>query len=75
MDYKAFYAEVADWIYQINSMALKFGMDSNDFWGWVSSSTGEICTKYNNNPLVKMQMTMLFQWLDEIYQNGKGRAN
>ncbi|QOY37058.1 hypothetical protein AWH56_005295 [Anaerobacillus isosaccharinicus] len=71
MDYKAFYAKVADWIYQVNQNAIKFGMDSDEFWNWVADSIGEICNKYNNNPLVKKQMTMLHDWLEEIYQKGR----
>ncbi len=74
MNYKTFYAEVADWIYQSNQMAMKFGLDSKDFWEWVARSTGEFCKRYQNNPLVEKQMTMLFQWLEEVYENGKGQA-
>lgn len=68
MNYRAFYAEVADWINQSNQMAVKYGLDSQEFWKWVTSSTGEICDRYKNNPLVQKQMTMLFQWLEDIYQ-------
>ena len=66
MDYKVFYAEVADWIYQVNQMASKHGMGSEAFWQWVTSSISEICNKYNNNILVKKQMTMLYEWLEEV---------
>jgi hypothetical protein len=71
MDYKAFYAEVAEWIMQVNQMAMKYGMDSDAFWNWVTTSMGEIAEKYKNNPLVVSQMAMLFEWLDDVYRKGR----
>jgi len=74
MDYKAFYAEVADWILQVNQVAVQHGMDSIDFWNWVSSSMGQIANKYNNNKLVQKQMVMLFSWLEDVYAETKSKA-
>ncbi len=70
MDYKAFYAEVADWIMQANQMAMQYGMDSEAFWKWVMDSSSVICERYKNNKLVLNQMVMLFLWLDDFYQEG-----
>lgn len=70
MDYRAFYAEVADWIYASNNMAAKHGLSSNEFWRWVATSTGEMCNKYQNNPLVQQQVKMLYSWLEEFSQGG-----
>lgn len=70
MNYKAFYAEVADWIYQSNQMAFKHGLNSDEFWSWVATSTGDLCNKYKNNPLVKKQMIMLYQWLEDFTKGG-----
>lgn len=67
MDYKAFYAEIADWILRVNEMAMKHTMESEAFWTWVSKSMGEIANKYGNNKLVISQMRMLFAWLDDVY--------
>lgn len=75
MDYKAFYAEIAEWIIQVNHMAGQHGMDSDDFWKWVTNSIGEISNKYGNNKLVIKQMTMLFTWLDDIYADMQRRKN
>lgn len=71
MDYKAFYAEIADWIMQVNHMAVQHSMESNVFWNWVSHSLGEMANKYNNNKLVIKQLAMLFMWLDEVYAEQK----
>lgn len=68
MDYKAFYVEVADWINYCNQMAATHGFDSDDFWKWVTQSMGEFGNKYGNTKLVVKQMTMLFEWLEETYQ-------
>lgn len=35
MDYKAFYAEVAEWIMQVNNQAVTHSMESNEFWAWL----------------------------------------
>ncbi|MBG9548529.1 hypothetical protein [Cytobacillus firmus] len=67
MDYKAFFAEVADWIMQANTMAINHGMDSEAFWKWVMDSTAAICEKHKNNKLVLDQMIMLFHWLEDFY--------
>ena len=71
MDYKSFYAEIADWIIQVNQVAVQHGMDSTEFWTWVSSSMGKIANKYNNNKLVQIQMVMLFSWLEMCTQKRK----
>lgn len=71
MDYKMFFNEVAEWIMQVNQMAMKYGMESDPFWDWVIQSTGEFGARYNNNPLVIKQMAMLFEWLDDVYAKGR----
>ncbi|MGG2111935.1 hypothetical protein ABFY60_15655 [Lysinibacillus pakistanensis] len=73
MDYKSFYAEVAEWIMQVNQVAVQHGMDSIEFWNWVSRSMGEIANKYKNNKLVQKQMVMLFSWLEDVYAEMKNR--
>lgn len=70
MDYNAFFSEIAQWVNDCNQMAVKHGMQGEEFWNWVTSSMAELSNKYNNAPLVKMQMAMMFDWLHEIYQNG-----
>lgn len=67
MDYKKFFAEIADWIMQVNHMAMKHTMESDVFWNWVSHSIGEIANKYGNNQLVIRQLSMLFMWLEDVY--------
>lgn len=71
MNYEQFYKEVAAWIQTCNGEAVKLGMDSNEFWSWVTRSIGEISEKYGNNELVKRQMIMLFEWLKDIYERSK----
>lgn len=74
MDYKSFYGEIADWIMQVNQVAVQHGMDSTEFWTWVTSSMGKIANKYNNNKLVQIQMVMLFSWLEDVYAETKKKA-
>lgn len=74
MDYKSFFAEVTDWIMQVNQVAIQHGMDSDEFWNWVSRSMGGIANKYNNNKLVQKQMIMLFSWLEDVYEETKSKA-
>ena len=66
MDYKAFYAEIADWVLQCNQMAVQHGMNSETFWKWVMDSSVAICGKYGNSELVLKQMVTLYVWLEEV---------
>ena len=69
MDYQAFYAEIANWITQVNQQAATLGMQSDAFWAWVMESSGELGNKYGNTDLVIKQMLMLIDWLEEVYKN------
>lgn len=72
MDYKAFFADVADWIGQANQTAIRLNMNSPEFWQWVADSSGELSKKYQDNRIVIKQMVMLVEWLEEVYENRKG---
>ncbi|UOQ47773.1 hypothetical protein MUN88_17220 [Gracilibacillus caseinilyticus] len=67
MNYQQFYADVAEWINQSNQMAVKHGLQSNEFWIWAVNSAGQLSEKYNNEPLVIKQVMMLINWLEDIY--------
>lgn len=71
MDYQKFFSEVVAWINEANNKAVQLGLDSHEFWTWVTRSEGEMCERYDNNPLVTKQMVMLHEWLDEIYHANK----
>jgi len=73
MDYKAFFADVLNWIGQANQMATKYGMANQEFWSWVANSACEICNRYDNNQLVLKQMMMLTEWLEEVYEKSTGK--
>lgn len=72
MDYKALFWDVYQWTQQVNEMASRHGMQSPDFWQWVADSSGAMCRKYHDNPLVIKQMIMLTEWLEEVYEKQKG---
>lgn len=69
MDYDVFFDEVKAWIKQCNVNAVEKGMHSVEFWEWVSMSIADICDRYQNDELVKRQMLMLYQWLNDLYSN------
>lgn len=71
MDYDAFFADVANWIKLCNQMAVQHGIESNEFWTWVFRSTGEMSNKYGNQDLVKKQIIMLVNWLEDVYEKSK----
>lgn len=71
MDYKTFFSDVADWINQVNQQAVAHGMESNAFWQWVAQSMTEISNKYGNTKIVVKQMAMLYDWLEEVYAEGR----
>lgn len=68
MDYKAFFADVEQWIQAANQTAVKVGMESPDFWTWVAESTSALCRKYNDHRLAVKQMITLVEWLEEVYE-------
>lgn len=70
MNYHIFYQDIANWIMQVNQMAGRYGMHSNEFWDWVMQSSVSICEKYKNNKLVLNQMVMLYLWLESVYEEG-----
>jgi len=73
MDYQKFFNEIVSWINEVNKKASQFGLESSEFWTWVTRSMGELCELYDNNPLVIKQMVMLHEWLDEIYIKSKSK--
>lgn len=73
MDYKAFFAEVVDWINQANQQAMKHGIESEDFWAWVTASAAALCEKYENKSLTLKQMIMLTEWLEDAYKSKVGK--
>jgi hypothetical protein len=68
MDYKALFWDVYQWTQQVNAAATQYGMQSPEFWQWVADSSGAMCQKYQDNPLVIKQMIMLTEWLEEVYE-------
>lgn len=67
MNINVFFDEIKAWIHKCNTLAVEKGMDSDDFWNWVTLSIAEISERYNNNDLVKKQMIMLYEWLYDTY--------
>jgi hypothetical protein len=74
MDYKRFFSDCAEWVLEVNKQAVKYGMDSDQFWRWIVKSSTDMCESYNNNKLVINQMAMLVDWVQDIYRQSKGAA-
>ncbi|MGX4583345.1 hypothetical protein [Paenibacillus chitinolyticus] len=74
MDYKAFFADVQEWILQANQAAAHFGLENSDFWAWAADSTAALARKYNDHRLAIKQMVMLIEWLEEVH-NGRVANN
>lgn len=71
MDYDAFFKDVVHWIGQVNQVAVRYGMDKEEFWNWVVDSSSDMCRKYNDHRLVIKQMMMLSDWLEEVSASQK----
>ncbi|QDK70328.1 hypothetical protein [Lactococcus protaetiae] len=71
MDYEKFFSDVAKWILECNSQAINLGFGNDGFWNWVVNSLGELCTKYNSEPLVMKQTDMLMDWLEDTWEEVK----
>ena len=66
MDYEKFYAEVAEWIHEVNSLIRKHGIENEKVWTWITNSMNDLYKKYNKNELVRRQMTMLYDWINDF---------
>ena len=71
MDYKQFFSDVENWIYECNNQAAKLGFMTDGFWDWVVKSLEEFTKKYNNEKLAMKQASMLLEWLDELWKDMK----
>lgn len=72
MNYEVFFKEIVAWINAVNEKAKQYGMDSHVFWKWVVDSITDICERYENNSLVTRQMSMMFEWLNDIHIEMQG---
>lgn len=71
MDYRSFFADVTEWMAESNKQLGQYSIDSQPYWDWVIHSTGQLCNKYGNHPLVIRQMSMLINWLDDAWKKSK----
>ena len=71
MDYKQFFADVENWIYECNNQAAKLGFMTDEFGNWVVKALEEFTKKYNNEKLAMKQASMLLEWLDELWKDMK----
>lgn len=65
LDYRAFYNDVVDWIYQAQEVERLKGFGTDEYIEWVVQSVVQICEKYNNDKFVQKQMMMLWNHIDE----------
>lgn len=64
MDYRAFYGDIVEWIYQNQSQTELLGFGSHEYISWVFKSAGQLADKYENNELVTKQLCMLLDWIE-----------
>lgn len=73
IEYRAFYNDIADWIYQQQEKAQSLGFGSPQYIDWIIASSGEICDKYYNDNFALKQMSFLWEHIDgAIQKNNKG---
>ena len=72
MDYHAFYQDVIKWMDANNQMIAKYTIQSDQYWNWVIQTSGYMCNKYGNHPLVLKQMNMLIDYLENSYKEVVG---
>lgn len=74
LDYRAFYQDVVDWIYQSQEVERLKGFGTEEYMDWIVQSVVQICEKYNDDKFVLKQMRMLWQHIDDAVrkQGGSG---
>lgn len=65
LDYRAFYQDVTDWIYQAQEVERLKGFGTEEYMDWIVQSVVQICEKYNNDKFVHKQMRMLWNHIDD----------
>ena len=65
LDYRAFYQDVTDWIYQSQEVERIKGFGTEEYMDWIVQSVVQICEKYNNDKFVHKQMRMLWNHIDD----------
>ncbi|MGY3739982.1 hypothetical protein ACWOA2_07695 [Granulicatella elegans] len=65
LDYRAFYQDVTDWIYQAQEVERIKGFGTDEYMDWIVQSVVQICEKYNNDKFVHKQMRMLWNHIDD----------
>lgn len=68
MDYHAFYQDVIKWMDANNQMIAKYTIQGDQYWNWVIQTSGYMCNKYGNHPLVIKQMAMFLDYLETSYK-------
>ena len=65
LDYRAFYQDVTDWIYQAQEVERIKGFGTDEYMDWIVQSVVQICEKYNDDKFVIKQMRMLWNHIDD----------
>lgn len=65
LDYRAFYNDVVDWIYQSQEVERLKGFGTDEYMEWIVQSVVQICEKYNDDKFVHKQMRMLWNHIDD----------
>lgn len=72
LDYRAFYQDVVDWIYQSQEVERLKGFGTEEYMDWIVQSVVQICEKYNDDKFVLKQMRMLWQHIDDAVRKQVG---
>lgn len=72
LDYRAFYNDVVDWIYQSQEVERLKGFGTEEYMDWIVQSVVQICEKYNDDKFVLKQMRMLWQHIDDAVRKQVG---
>ena len=74
LDYRAFYNDVVDWIYQSQEVERLKGFGTDEYMDWIVQSVVQICEKYHDDKFVQKQMRMLWQHIDDaVRMQGVGK--
>lgn len=73
MDWSAFFSDLTEWMRQANQVLQRYPITSDQYWGWLVRTTGELGNKYNNHPLVVKILGTIIGYQDENYKKLSGR--
>lgn len=73
MDWRSFFDDLQKWMGASNEVMKKCPIESEEYWGWLYQSMGQLGNKYANHPLVLNFLSGIIGYQESNLKNVIGR--